>query len=70
MGRGWETWTTYVSDQEGGECIALKLLDIRGYHDHLHQPTLTWVVLVLRGYVGQNWREVRKGRCEGGGLVA
>jgi hypothetical protein len=69
MRREWETWTAYVSDQEGGKCVILKLLDIQGCRDHLCRSTLTWVGLALHGYVGQNWKEVRKGRYEGGGLA-
>ena len=70
MGKGWGTWTAYVSVQEGSECIALELPDTQGCCDHLCRPTLTRVGFVLHGYVGQNWNEVRKGRYEGGGLVA
>jgi hypothetical protein len=70
MGKGWETWTVCTSDQVGSECVSLGLPDIQGCRVHLCRPTLTRVGLALRGYVGRNWKKVKKGKCEGGGSVA
>jgi hypothetical protein len=48
----------------------LELPDIRDCRGCLHRPILTWVALVLRGFVGQNWKGVKRGEFEEGGPVA